>query len=342
MTSIIRNLSQWIITSPNKELLEEIWIIDYHSHVWNILKRDPSQLYDVEKTFPIDIRTLGWNFWKFKAPWKIMEALMHTNFVDDILKKSWKNRNESATLKTFYESLEDSFTYKTVILPIPPYQTFDDLLEVQKHNDKMILFTWVDFKSLVNWVDIKIQESFDKLEIQFKNDINNWAKWLKIHPIIQWVSANSDIVNDVVTLWTDISKWLPIIFHTWVTEYCMRDEICNNHKPEYGEIKYFIDLAKNQTKANIVIGHSGLFQVDEVAEYLSKFDNVVVDTSFQWKEKINLLLNKFWENRLMYASDWPYWDRVPAINVMLDSLNWNRELITKIMRDNALYSMKMK
>ena len=342
MSSIIRNLFEWTISTDNQELLKEIWIIDFHSHVWNILQYDQEQLFDLIKKFPVDIRTLGWNYGNFKAPWKIMEILMHTRIIDNILKESWKKRNSSATFKTFEESMVNSFTEKAVLLPIPPHQTFDNLKELESidKNNRIIYFTWVDFTKLIDLEWNKVQSGFDELEKQFEKDVNNWAKWLKIHPIIQWISADSDIVNDVVKLWEKHD--LPVIFHTWVTEYCKKDEDCKIHKPEYWEIKYFINLAKNHPDLKLVIGHSWLFQVDEVAEYLSIYDNVVVDTSFQWKEKINLLLNKFWENRLMYASDWPYWDRIPAINVMLDTLDWKRRLIEKIMRDNAMYSMNMK
>jgi predicted TIM-barrel fold metal-dependent hydrolase len=157
------------------------------------------------------------------------------------------------------------------------------------------------------------------------------------------------MVDDIVNLWTNISKWLPIIFHTWVTEYCKKDENCSQHRPEYWQIKYFVKLAKKHKNASIVIWHSGLFQVDEVIDNLSIYENVSVDTSFQWEEKIKELLFTFWVERLHFASDWPYWDRIPAVNVMLDTLSkihssiYSDERMKElIFRDNALRSMKIK
>lgn len=340
MRNLLRSLCEWTISKENQELLKETWVIDFHSHIWNILERKPEQVFDESIKFPIDVRTIASKISKFKSPWKITQAMLHIDIIDNILRESWKNRNSSATLETFKKSMDRSFTSKAVILPIPPYQTFDDLKEIQENDDRMILFTWVDFDklnnlSISNWFNI-----LEELEKQFENDVKNWAKGLKIHPIIQWISADSVIVDEVVRLWQKYD--LPIIFHTWVTEYCKKSENCNHMKPEYWEIKYFINLAKKHPEAKIVIGHSWLFQVDDVINYLSKYDNVVVDTSFQWKEKILGLINNFWIDRVMYASDWPYWDRIPAINVMLETLGWDRILIEKVMRDNALYQMNMK
>lgn len=337
---LLSNILWWTISEKNREIIEDLWVIDFHSHIWNILVRDEDQIYDENKRFPTDIRTVWWNFGKFKAPWKIMQTIMHTKIVDDILKESGKNRNSSATLKTFSESINKSFITKSIILPIPPHQTFEDLLMARDYDERMILFTWVDFTSLVNLSKEKYQIELKLLDNKFKEQIALWAKWLKIHPIIQGVSADSDIVDDVVDIWKKYD--LPVIFHTWVTEYCNKKENCSAHKPEYGEIKYFINLAQKHRDLKIVIWHSWLFQVDEVINYLSRYENVTVDTSFQSKEKILWLLKSFWSDRLMFASDWPYWDRIPALNVMLETLNGDEDLIRKIMRDNSLESMNLK
>lgn len=331
MNKNIKSFLEWTINSDDQILLKELKVIDFHSHIWNILSRDENQIFWDNQKFPIDIRTIWGNFWWFKAPWRIFNIIMHTKVVDDILKESWKIRNSSANLKTFNESMNNSFIDKAVCLPIPPHQYFSDLNKAREIDNRIISFTWVDFSKPIN---------LDKLDKQFKLDIELWAKWLKIHPIIQWVNPNWKDVEKVVELWSKYD--LPIIFHTWVTEYCKKSENCNIHKPEYWEIKYFINLAKNYPEAKIVIWHSWLFDVDQVIELLSKYDNVSVDTSFQWVQKIRELMNSFWEERLMFASDWPYWDRVPAVNVMLDALNRNNKLVEKIMKTNWLNLMNIK
>ena len=346
--STLKKILTWSISQENQELLKKLKVIDFHSHIWNILQRDITQIYDDTREFPVDIRTIWSNIWKFKAPWKIMNAIMHTKIVDDILKQSWKNRNSSATLKTFWKSLEESFIDKAVCLPIAPYQTYDDLNEASLHNNDIIAFSWIDFSKFYSR-DKSYYEVLSDIENQFRLDVLNWSKWLKIHPIIQWISVDTNMVDDVVDLWTSVSKWLPIIFHTWVTEYCKKDENCSQHRPEYGQIKYFIKLAEKHKDANIVIWHSWLFQVDEVIDHLAIFENVSVDTSFQWEEKIKQLLFSFWVERLHFASDWPYWDRIPAVNVMLDTLSKvhsslfsDERMKELIFRDNALRSMKLK
>ncbi len=342
-----KKLLTWSISKDNQELLKELKVIDFHSHIWNILERRPEQIYDESKEFPIDIRTIWANFWKFKAPGKIMEIILHTKIVDNIIKQSWKNRNSAATLKTFWESLDESFINKAVCLPIPPYQTFEDLKKAQEYDSRIILFSWVDFtKFYKNW--LSPQKILDDLNKQFLREIRLWSKWLKIHPIIQWISVTSNIIDEVIDLWTNISKWLPIIFHSWVTEYCTKNDKCNHHRPEYWQIKYFIKLTQKHPDAHIVLWHSWLFQVDDVIEKLAIYENISVDTSFQWEEKIKELLKVFGVERLFFASDWPYWDRIPAANVMLDTLSKIDSALSRdrlrelIFRDNALKSMKIK
>ena len=329
MNKFLHNILSWTISDELKQNLVEIKPIDFHSHIWNILQKDNSLLLE-SKPFPVDIRTIWWTFWKFEAPSLIIQKVMHLDFVDNIIKKSWVNRNNSANLTNYQNSLSSSFIDKAVCLPIPPYQTFDDLKFVSELTNNTIAFTWVDFSKKLD---------FDALEKQFESDVKSWAKWLKIHPILQWISPEDKDLDQIVKLFSKYD--LPIIFHTWVTEYSTRKNKNLTHRPEFWEIKRFIEISKNNPEAKIVIWHSGLFQVDEVMTYLSKYPNVMVDTSFQSKQKILELLNSFWEERLMFASDWPYWDRIPAVNVMHEAVWNNQNLFEKIMKINALKVMNL-
>lgn len=329
MASLLRKICEWTLSKSLQSELLDLKPIDFHSHVGNILERNNRQILD-EKPFPIDLRTIWWNYWGFHAPWVIATMIMHTEYVDNVLKASGKLRNDRANLKNFAASMDDSCISQAVCLPIPPFQSFKDLQRVERLDKRIIPFTWVDFTK-----EIDLQ----KLEEQFKSDVKNGAKWLKIHPIIQWVQPDSDIMHAIVELWSQFN--LPILFHTWVTEYSTKKKRNPFHKPEYGEIKYFIDIVSAHPNAKIVIGHSGLFQVEEVIQYLSCYHNVVVDTSFQSKEKILRLLNTFWTDRLMFASDWPYGDRVPAVNVMYEAIGWRSSLVEKVFRNNALESMNL-
>ena len=171
------------------------------------------------------------------------------------------------------------------------------------------------------------------------------SKWLKIHSIIQWIAPDTEQISKVIDIWTEISEQLAIIFHTWITEYCTEDEKFP-HKPQYWSIDYFEYIAKNHPKSKIVIWHSGLLQVDEVISRLYKYDNVYVDTSFQPSEKIKELITKFWKEKVLFASDWPYGDRIPAIKVMLHTLDelqktFGEDIKEKIFRENAKKLMQI-
>lgn len=326
----LNNVDFWDENYEIEEFSRVIWVIDFHSHIWDILWNDGwwKSIMEDRWWFPIDLRTLWW-YLGYKQPSELMQKILHIRFIEKTVLASGIKRNSRATLINFKKSIESSWVAKAVCLPIPPAVTFDDLKKAQDIDDRIITFTWVDFSKELDLI---------KLEAQFEKDIEAWAKWLKIHPILQRVSATSKQVNEVVEIFRQYD--LPIIFHTWVTSYCL--ENCENfQEPKYGEIRYFEQLAKNHQDAKIVIWHSGLFQVDEVIEKLWKFDNVIAETSFQWEEKIRALFNKFWEERVAWASDWPYWDRLPSLKIAMKSVGWDQKKLTKFTRLNALRLMNM-
>ena len=340
---MIKNFIKWSLSEETKSELKDLQVIDFHSHIWNILERNPKQIFEKNPDFPVDIRTIGANFWKFKHPSKFMKKVLEIWPIKNYIIETWKRRNKAANLYTFKESMEESAIANAVCLPIEPFQTFDDLLLAKEVNEKIIPFSSVDF-TLFRKKDKNL--ILDEIERKFIDEIKRWSKWLKIHPIIQWIAPDTDEISEVIEIWTKVSNQLAILFHTWVTEYCTKNEKCN-HKPEYGSIAYFEYVAKNHPQANIVIGHSGLFEVDEVIKRLYKYDNVYLDTSFQPSEKIKEIIFKFWTKKTLFASDWPYGDRIPAIKVMLNTIEelksifGEEKLKERILRDNAKNLMRI-
>ena len=69
-------------------------------------------------------------------------------------------------------------------------------------------------------------ESFESLNnkiLEIEKNILNWAKWLKIHTILQNIEATNKRVFEVMEMldWRDI----PVLFHTWETNYCDKNVI---------------------------------------------------------------------------------------------------------------------
>ena len=93
-------------------------------------------------------------------------------------------------------------------------------------------------------------------------------------------------------------------------------------------------------KAKFISGHSGLFEYKKVVSLLAGFDNVWVETSFQSPEKGRVLVDAFGVDKVLFGSDWPYGNRLPALTIMKEACQGDAELEKKIFQKNAVELMK--
>ncbi|MCP5044698.1 MAG: amidohydrolase family protein, partial [bacterium] len=84
-----------------------------------------------------------------------------------------------------------------------------------------------------------------------------------------------------------------------------------------------------------IAGHAGLFEVGRVLRLLGRFSNVWVDTSFQPVKRVRQLIEVFGPERVLFASDWPYGNRAPALTIPRQACGEDRALERRILFDNA-------
>ncbi len=317
------------IYKSTKERWEEIWVIDSHAHVWDIFHPWGAWVIGLEWiSFPkFDIRVIAW-LMGYKQPSANFVSNLFEKWIRKVAIASWDNRNSRATLENMSRSLNDAWFIWTTCLPIPPNVIFEDLLEAKKSDNRIIPFTGIDFNVKDN----------SKIEAELIKDILNWAKWLKIHTILQNIEATNKRVFEVMEMldWRDI----PVLFHTWETNYC--DKNCDFvQTPEFWEVKSFEDLLKAFPNIPFIMWHSWLFEVEELMRRYGRLDNVYVDTSFQSVEQIKNLINVFGTEKVMFASDWPYGDRLPALKTVIEATNNKWSVLEKVCRTNTERLMKL-
>ncbi|MDH7553941.1 MAG: amidohydrolase family protein [Spirochaetota bacterium] len=302
-------------------------IIDVHSHLGNILEFNGGELIDktgVKKEKIIDLvsvseaglnRTYGLG----SLPYAIFRHWVT---------KAERARNATATLENMRLSLDEAGVDYTVCLPIAPYVTFDNLRKACKKEKRIIPFTSADF------TDPKTTAS--KLD----TDVKNGAYGLKLHPIIQKVRCTDAQTLEVLQTFKKHKK--PVLIHAGISTYYLGKEKFRNN-PEYGNIKDIEKVVRTFPDINFIIGHSGLFQVNEVIKRLKGCGNVWVDTSFQSPWIIRKLINAFGAERVMYASDWPFGYRPPAIKAVKLACKGDTILEVMLFYKNAamLLSLKM-
>jgi uncharacterized protein len=297
-------------------------IIDIHSHLGDILNPNGKELIGkkgIKKEIEFDIIS-------------VLEAGLHESL--DGIDSEWsieqieiaiieasRARNFTASLENMRISMDEAGVDKTACMPIPPHLTFDDLKAAQVLDPGIIPFTGVDYT-----------REYD-VEAALIGDVKQGAKGMKLHPIIQQIPLNSPETLRTVEAFAVHN--LPILFHCGTSEYYLNDEKATNQNPAFGAIKYAAELVAAFPGVSFIAGHAGLFEYQEVISLLKKFKNVWVDISFQASDNIKELIAVFGPERVMYASDWPFGERIPAIQNVKKACEGDSALENRIFHENA-------
>lgn len=294
-------------------------IIDMHGHLGDILYHNGRDLiYRTGVT-----KAKGWD------PQTTNEAQLNRSFgigwlAYQVTKywatKAQRARNFTATLENFRTSLEESQVDYAVCLPIAPYLTFDDLAEAKQQEERILPFTSIDFT-----------RSYD-VEAQLSQDVARGALGLKLHPIIQNTPLDDERVINALKSFRIHKK--PVLIHVGQSIYYLGKGKKNN-TPKFGQVHYVEEVIRNFPDIKFIIGHAGLFWINEVCRRLGKFPNVWVDTSFQSPENVRKLIKVFGAEKVLYASDWPFGSRVPHIKIIKAACRGDSKLEEMLFYRNA-------
>lgn len=312
--------------------------IDIHSHLGNILY--PPNTYS-ESGENIIFKT-GIKFPPSTGLQRIDEkTLFREPFYTIILNKllpMWsvnceRKRNAAATLQNFKDSFSD--TAKTGIeikycacLPVAPNTTYEDIREAAKTDSRIIAFTSPDFTNL-NYMNMNMN-----MKKKLLADLQNGASGVKIHPIIQETEADSKEVMEAVEVVSKHSKPVPVLLHCGKATYYTPKE---NKKQfaEYASPARIKRLISAFPGVRFIVGHAGLSEMRAVIDLMSEYKNVYVDTSFQPPEAITTLISVFGGDKVLFASDWPYGLRNPALLAVIEACGGDDSLLKAVLYDNA-------
>jgi hypothetical protein len=299
-------------------------IIDMHSHIGNILyPRGGELIYKkgVATNWALDTQVIY-----ERRLWRHLGILDKLLLVEPLFIRSGSLRNASGTLENMHASLEEAHIWKTVCLPVPPYVTFSDLKRAQEFDDSVIPFTGFD-----------PSQKYD-LDEALRRDVENGAKGMKLHPIIQNEPLNSKNTFEAVEAFAPHA--LPILFHCGVTGYYPKKEHHRN-TPEYGDIHYARDLISAFPSVTFIVGHGGLFQWEEAIHLLSGYKNAYIEISFMSVERVQRMLKAFRPERVLFGSDWPWGKRTTVIKVMKEVCKGDKELEKVLFYENAVRLLKL-
>ncbi len=303
-------------------------IIDIHAHLGDILNSGGGKLIDqtdVQKKIFFDVTTFSEHLLHGGFPRFLDEPMYH--LVYPLVTRASRARNATATLENMRNSLDESGVSKCACMPIPPFLTFSDLKKAREKEPRIIPFTGVD------------PNNTGDIEADLRADVEQGARGLKLHPIIHRAPLNGKKTMETVEAFAVHD--LPVLFHCGISSYYPGTEKNKKEDKTLGEIFYARDLANAFPNVCFVAGHAGLYKYRDVIELLAPCPNVMVDISFQSPARVRKLLRSFGPERVMYASDWPFGNRKPAIQVIKKACRGDTALEQQIFYDNAASILKL-
>ncbi len=300
-------------------------IIDVHGHLGDILYPGGGEL----------IPRLSVGKEPVFDPASLSEARLHRDplrlgklfyrLYERQITRAERARNATATLENFGRSLDETGISHGVCLPIPPHVHFADLAKAQQKDPRVVPFTGVDY---TRCDDAGHLDPANALAA----DVAGGARGLKLHPIIQKMPLASAQTRAAVESFAP--HQLPVLFHCGISSYYLGAEK-QRQEPRYGAVADAVQLVRDFPSVRFIAGHAGLFEVGRVIRLLGGFSNVWVDTSFQPVKRVRQLIEVFGPERVLFASDWPYGNRAPALTIARQACGEDRALERRILFDNA-------
>ena len=292
-------------------------IIDVHSHLGDILYPGGGGVIfrdDMEFPSPALYQILS-----EKALFRDTLATRLTEKVFPMMPVNCeRRRNFAATLANFRASLVGTDISQCVCAPIAPNNTFEDMLAARERDPRIVPFTSPDF-------------TFSQMAVRLAKDLPG-AKGVKIHPILQETEADSAKVMQALEVISACAR--PVLIHAGKSRYYHRREMKGRFRV-FASIDRIERLIAAFPRVKIIVGHAGLGEIAQVIELLPKYKNAFVDTSFQPPEAIKALVKAFGGDRVMFASDWPYGPRVPAIRAAEEACGADAGLRRAVFWENA-------
>jgi len=296
-------------------------IIDIHSHLGDIFAERKNVIYDLNAP--------DYNFINEKDPFAkheknhfmgpLISSLEEIPFLADI-----------GTERGYYNTLEhltkrmDEYDLLVCLHPIHPNISFEDYLAASKLEPRILPFT-----SMIYSLDA--QQIIEKLYL----DAQRGARGLKIHPPLQNIDLSSDKLHKVMEGWEKIG--LPVIIHCGANNYYYgeRESLCT---PEFGDVKYFIQLVKDFPGVNFIAAHCGGLmggEMEQMGEEIGGYKNLWVDTTFRSPGDIRKMIQYYGEDKVCFGTDTPFSSTGASLECVYEALGDNPVILEKVLYSNA-------
>lgn len=293
-------------------------IIDLHTHIGDLIYGEP-----LEEAYNYAYWTFGtvaeWTGFRLSKP--VIGFRTLARYLEIIHAHQRNNMGTLENLRRF--SLEAGITH-SILLPIEPIRKTEANLEVCREADRQShalghkIFTFAS-------VDPRDPERIGKLNRYMAAG----CLGLKIHPIVQNLPLTDPAWFEITEAFARYQK--PILIHSGVSYYY----IPRLKRSEYGDAANYEKLITAFPSQVFILGHCNLVQPEKVWSLARAYPNVYADLSFQSAKNIRKSFEQMGEDRVLFASDFPFSLPKYAVRVGRQATEGNASLRDKFFFGNA-------
>jgi len=297
-------------------------VIDIHSHLGDIFACRKNVIYDLNKA---DYNTIVEDDPFARHEKKHFEGPL---IGPDI--KEFEKLTDIGAERGYYNTLEnltkrmDKYNLLVCMHPIHPNISFEDYLAASKLEPRLLPFTSMNYS-------LSPEQIIDKLY----QDVAKGARGLKIHPPLQNIDLSSSKLRKVLEGWEKIG--LPVISHCGANNYYY-GERASLVTPEFGDVKYFIQLVKDFPNINFIAAHCGGLmggEMEDLGEQIGGAKNLWVDTTFRSPGDIKKMIKYYGEDKVCFGTDTPFTSTGGSLECVHEALDDNPVVLEKVLYSNA-------
>jgi predicted TIM-barrel fold metal-dependent hydrolase len=292
-------------------------IIDIHTHVGDLINGWPlDEAYTKPALSPGMIAE--WTGYRTSKPPFGMRTI--TRYLEVIHNHQRNNLGTERNLD-FYSS--QAGVTNCLVLPIEPFVKTDDIIEMCRSRRD----SGRNSPHLSPFASIDPRDPF-RME-KLHRFMQSGCFGLKMHPIIQNLPLTDPLWFEIIEEYRCYKK--PVLMHSGVSQYYIPEF----RRAQYGDVSTYEKLPCAFPDVPFIFGHMGMLQFELVWEFAQRYENVYAEASFQCARNIKGAFNSMGEDRVLYASDFPFSLPGYAVRVGMAATKGSSSLREKFFFRNA-------
>lgn len=286
-------------------------IIDAHTHIRDIFLGHP--IASPIREIPFGLVTIReWmGFWR--PPGTSTES---GRLMGDIAFLESCRRIQLCEPDAYYEHMDRNKISSSVILPIAPMVSTEEVLEIAEKYKRFRVFASPDFRS---------PNPAEKIH-QF---MCAGCVGLKIHPVLQFVRPDAKPVEEILSDFAQYGK--PVCIHAGPC----RAGIAKTYSEEYSSAEHVAPMVRKYPKIPFIVAHMGHEYYSAFFDLARECENVYFDTSFQPVAVLRKALEVVGEDRILFGSDFPLVSQASVLRVVQKAYGHNPRVLEKVLAKNV-------